>query len=115
MKLWEIFRFELAYQLRRPWPWLFFAVLLVFAFLMTRVRRRSPIALHEDFILNSPFVIATTTVFGCLIWLLVAAAVAGEAAARDVATGMHPLTYTAPSARPSTSAGDSSRPSSSTR
>ena len=38
----------------------------------------------------------TTTVFGGLIWLLVAAAVAGEAAARDVATGMHPLTYTAP-------------------
>ncbi|MDQ3700668.1 MAG: hypothetical protein M3442_07080, partial [Chloroflexota bacterium] len=35
-------------------------------------------------------------VTGSLIWLLVAAAVAGEAAARDVATGMHPLTYTVP-------------------
>ena len=32
MKLWEIFRFEFAYQLRRPWPWLSMAVLVVFAF-----------------------------------------------------------------------------------
>jgi len=53
-------------------------------------------ALYEDFFLNSPFAIAKTTVFGSLIWLLVAAVIAGEAAARDVATGMHPLTYTAP-------------------
>jgi hypothetical protein len=27
MKLLGIFRFELAYQLRRPWPWLAAAVL----------------------------------------------------------------------------------------
>ena len=33
---------------------------------------------------------------GGLIWLLLAAAVAGDAAARDVETRMHPLTYTAP-------------------
>ena len=53
-------------------------------------------ALYEDFFVNSPFAIARTTVFGGLLWLLMAPAVAGEAAARDVATGMHPLTYTAP-------------------
>ena len=53
-------------------------------------------ALYEDFFINSPFAVAKTTVFGSLIWLLVAAAVAGEAAGRDVATGMHPLIYTAP-------------------
>ena len=28
MKLWTIFRFEFAYQVRRPWPWLFVVVLL---------------------------------------------------------------------------------------
>jgi ABC-2 type transport system permease protein len=93
MKLWEIFRFELAYQVRRVWTWLFFAVLLGLSFLMTRDNALAE-ALLDDFFLNSPFAVAKTTVFGSLIWLLVAAAVAGEAAARDVATGMHPLTYT---------------------
>ncbi|AKJ02488.1 peptidase M1-like protein [Archangium gephyra] len=95
MKFLAICRFELAYQGRRAWPWLFFAVLLVFDFLMTRDASLAE-ALYEDFFLNSPFAIAKTTVFGSLIWLLVAAAVAGDAAARDVATGMHPLTYTLP-------------------
>jgi ABC-2 type transport system permease protein len=95
MKFREIFRFELAYQVRRAWPWLFFAVLLVINFLMTRDNSLAE-ALYEEFFLNSPFAIAKTTVFGSLIWLLVAAAIAGEAAARDVATGMHPLTYTSP-------------------
>jgi ABC-type transport system involved in multi-copper enzyme maturation permease subunit len=95
MKLWEIFRFELAYQVRRTWPWLIFAVLVVVAFLMTRDGSLAE-ALYEDFFLNSPFAVAKTTVMGSLIWLLVAAVVAGEAAARDVATGMHPLTYTVP-------------------
>jgi ABC-2 type transport system permease protein len=95
MKFREIFRFELAYQVRRAWPWLIFAALLVFDFLMTRDNTLAE-ALYEDFFLNSPFAVAKTTVVGSLIWLLVAAAVAGEAAARDVATGMHPLTYTVP-------------------
>ena len=95
MKLWEIFRFELTYQVRRAWPWLIFAVLLGLSFLMTRDASLAE-ALHDDFFANSPFAIAKTTVFGSLIWLLVAAVVAGEAAARDVATGMHPLTYTVP-------------------
>jgi len=98
MKMWGIFRFELAYQARRAWPWLFFAVLVGFSFLMTRDGTLAE-ALYEDFFLNSPFAIAKTTVFGGLIWLLVAAAVAGEAAARDVSTRMHPLVYTTPVAR----------------
>ena len=71
MKLWEIFRFELAYQLRRPWPWLSMAVLLVFAFESTRVGI-VPVTLPEDFILNSPFIITTVTVFSSQIWLLIA-------------------------------------------
>src|SRR5687767_11276608 len=93
MKLPEIFRFELAYQLRRPWPWLFFAALVAFTFLFVRENFVAD-ALYEDSVVNSPFIIAGATVFGGLIWLLVAAAVAGDAAARDVSTGMHPLIYT---------------------
>jgi ABC-type transport system involved in multi-copper enzyme maturation permease subunit len=95
MKAWEIFRFELVYQLRRPWAWLAFAVLVVFSMLSTRVAI-IPATLPQDFILNSPFIIAAVTVFSCQVWLLLAPAVAGEAAARDVHTGMHPLVYTSP-------------------
>ena len=95
MKLLAIFRFELGYQVRRAWTWLIFVALVVFAFLFTRDGSLSDV-LRDDFFLNSPFLIAGATVFGCVIWLLMAAAVAGEAAARDVATGMHPLTYTVP-------------------
>ncbi|HJU69534.1 MAG TPA: ABC transporter permease, partial [Gemmatimonadaceae bacterium] len=95
MKLLGVFRFELAYQLRRPWPWLSMAVLLVFAFVNTRVAV-VPVTLPQDFILNSPFIIAVVSVFSCQIWLLIAPAIAGEAAARDVHTGMHPLVYASP-------------------
>ena len=95
MKLLAILRFELAYQLRRPWPWLSVAVLVVFAFVSTRVAI-VPVTLPEDFILNSPFIIASVSVFSCQIWLLIAPMVAGEAAARDVHTGMYPLVYACP-------------------
>jgi ABC-type transport system involved in multi-copper enzyme maturation permease subunit len=98
VKLWGIFRFELAYQLRRPWPWLSLAALVVFAFVSTRVAI-IPVTLPQDFILNSPFIITAVTVFSCQIWLLIAPMVAGDAAARDVHTGLYPLTYTSPTAK----------------
>src|SRR5688572_20095031 len=71
------------------------AVLTAFAIGVTRVGML-PVTLQQDFILNSPFIITTVTVLSCQIWLLVAAAVAGEAAARDVQTGLYPLMYTTP-------------------
>ena len=95
MKFWGIFRFELVYQLRRVLPWLIFGVVLVISYLMTRDSAVAD-ASFDDFFVNSGFSIAITTVVGGLFWLLVAAVIAGEAAARDVATGMHPLTYTTP-------------------
>ena len=98
MKLRGIFTFELSYQLRRPWPWLAFGALLIFAFQNTRVGV-IPVTLPQDFILNSPFVITTVTVFSSMIWLLVASPMAGEAAARDVYTGIHPLVYASPISR----------------
>jgi ABC-2 type transport system permease protein len=95
MKLLGIFRFEFAYQVRRLSTWLPFAALAVVAYLFVR---QNVVAdqLYADFYLNSPFIIAVVTVFCTLFWLLVAAGVAGEIAARDVETGMHPLTYTVP-------------------
>ena len=95
MKFWGTVRFELVYQIRRPWPWIAFVTLVVFAFFNTRVGI-VPVTLPQDFILNSPFIIAVVSVFSCLIWLLVASMIAGDAAARDVQTGMHSLTYTMP-------------------
>lgn len=95
MKFWGIFRFEVAYQLRRPWVWLSMAVLFVFALMFTRAAS-VPVTLPQDFILNSPFAITTVSVFSCQIWLLIAPVVAGDAAARDVHAVMHPLTYASP-------------------
>lgn len=95
MKLWGIFRFELAYQVRRPWPWLMLSVILVVCFLMTRDAAIQD-ALYDEFFVNSSFQTVVSTVVGGLLWLLVAPIIAGEAAARDVATGMYPLIYTAP-------------------
>lgn len=93
MKFLEIFRYEFNYQVRRPWTWLFFVIVLVLSFFMTRDGSASEV-LYSEFYLNSPFQVALTTVFGGLLWLIIAAAVAGDAATRDFATGMYPLIYT---------------------
>lgn len=98
MKFREVLRFELAYQFRRPWPWLFFAALFVISFLVTRDGTLAE-ALHDDFFINSPFAVAKTTIVGGLLWLLIAGAIAGEAASRDVATGMYHLSYSLPLSR----------------
>ena len=95
MKFWAIFRFELAYQVRRFSTWLYFAVLAFFAFVLTTEDFVAD-ARNGDYFLNAPFVVAVVTASGCVLWLLVAAYVAGDAAARDVQTRMHPLTYTTP-------------------
>src|SRR5262245_53551917 len=95
MKLFGIFRFELAYQARRAWPWLILVVLLGLSFLMARDNSLAD-ALYEDFFANSSFAVAKSTVFGGLIWVLMGAVIAGDAGARDVATGMHSLTFTVP-------------------
>lgn len=98
MRFWGICRFELTYQARRPWPWLMGLVLLVVCFLMTRDAALAD-ALYDDFFVNAPFSIAVSTVVGGLLWLLLAPVVAGDAAARDIATRMYPLVYTAPISR----------------
>lgn len=98
MKLGGIVRFELGYQGRRPSTWLPFVALAVVAFLFVR-KNFLPDALYADFYVNSPYVIAVVTVFCSLFWLVVGAGVAGEVAARDVETGMHPISYAAPVGR----------------
>jgi ABC-2 type transport system permease protein len=94
VKFREIFRFELVYQARLIRTWLYFAVLFVVAYLLTRSAIESARAGGD--LANSPFVIAIRTVVCNMLWVLMAPAVAGTAAARDVQTRMHPFIYTTP-------------------
>jgi hypothetical protein len=91
----EVLRFEFVYQVRRLLTWVYFVLLAVIAFLFVRTGALED-ALFGDFFVNSPFVIATVSVFGSLFWFVTAGGVSGDAGARDVETGMHPITYTAP-------------------
>jgi ABC-2 type transport system permease protein len=95
MKVWEVFRFELAYQLRHVSTWLCFVLLTIIGFLFIS-ENYSYDARDYEFFVNAPAIIANVAVFGSLLWLLAAASVAGDAAARDVETRMHSLTYTTP-------------------
>ncbi len=94
MKFLGVFRFELGYQLRRVSTWLYFPALAFFAFV--QIPGQVPAARSGEYFVGAPFVVASATIFGCLAWLVVAAYFAGDAAARDGATRMDPLTYTAP-------------------
>jgi ABC-2 type transport system permease protein len=95
MICWEIFKYELSYQLSRVWFWFIILLLMALVFLFMRDGSIEA-ALFSEFYINSPFRVAMATVFSCLLWLVTSAFVAGEAASRDVSSGMHPLTYTMP-------------------
>lgn len=95
MKLREIFRFELTYQVRRVSTWIYFAALVLFASVWTTEEYLGH-ARDGEYFFGAAFVVAEVTVVGCLFWILVAAYVAGDAAARDAETGMHPLIFTTP-------------------
>jgi hypothetical protein len=90
VKFREIFRFEFVYQARRVRTWLYFAVLFVVEYQLKRT------AGGGDVLVTSPYEIAQETILTTLLWVLMAPAVAGSAAARDAQTRMHPLIYTAP-------------------
>ncbi len=90
MKFREIFRFEFVYQARRALTWVYFAVLFAVAYGLERT------AGGGDARVLSPFAMAQDTILTSLLWIWMAPAVAGSAAARDVQTRMHPLTYAAP-------------------
>lgn len=95
MTLGRIFRFEFAYQLRRPATWLYFTVLFFVAWSIIQANY-VPDARDGWLLLNVPLVIASTTVVAGMLWLFVAASIAGDAAARDVESGLHPLSFSAP-------------------
>lgn len=91
MKLWSIFQFELAYHVRATSTWLYLGVLLVFTIVMDGLTTPG-----DGVIINNTFHIIATVVLGGFIWLVIGGSLAGEAAARDVQTRIHPLTYAQP-------------------
>src|SRR5687768_16637591 len=96
MKLWETFRYELTYQSRRISTWFYFVLLLVLSFLMTAfVFTDEPLA--GGYFLNAPYMVARVCVLTFFfLGLLILAAFAGNAAARDIETRIYPLLYTTP-------------------
>ncbi|OON66013.1 ABC transporter permease [Hymenobacter sp. CRA2] len=91
MKFGKIFRYEFRYQLSHVSTWLFLAVMLLLPVLLTKISTPTDGTYH-----NAPSAIAFFTVGSSVLWLLMAGAISGDAAARDVQTRMHPLMYTVP-------------------
>lgn len=96
MSLWETFRYELMYQARTYSTWFYFLLLLVLTYLMGAiVFVDEPI--RGSYFLNAPYVVALVSLISFFfLGLLVVAPFAGNAAARDIETRMHPLMNTTP-------------------
>ncbi|MFD2514759.1 ABC transporter permease/M1 family aminopeptidase [Pontibacter locisalis] len=95
MKLLEIFRFEVKYQLSRWFTWVYFLIFLglTTAMMLSFVDNSR----NGDYLLNAPIVIgAIVAVATGLLGLIVTAAVAGDAATHDMQEGVEPLLYTSP-------------------
>ncbi|SFQ80850.1 ABC transporter permease/M1 family aminopeptidase [Hymenobacter arizonensis] len=93
MKFWSIFRFEWAYQLRRPSTWLFFGVVLgLVALVINEIAEYA--ATVETVLLTAPLTVAELTGYATKFGWLLLAALVGDGALRDIQTRMDPLLYT---------------------
>ncbi|KGQ19254.1 putative membrane protein [Lysobacter dokdonensis DS-58] len=95
MTLGTIFRFEFGYQARRVSTWLYCVAVFFIAWSIIQGNYVDD-ARNGWTLINAPLIVASTTVVACLFWLFVGASVAGDAASRDIESGLHPLSYTAP-------------------
>jgi ABC-2 type transport system permease protein len=95
MRLWETFRYELAYQSRGASTWFYFLLLLVLSYLMAAVVFIDE-PLSGSYYLNAPFIVAMVSMIAFFfLGLLILAQFAGHAATRDFESRMHPLLFTA--------------------
>ena len=97
MKLWEIFRYDLATQLRRYSTLIYGAGLVAVSLIGSSTFLDD--ARRDGLFLSAPVVTAASIVLTTMVGLLVAAAIAAEAGTRDVQARMEPLLYTTPVAR----------------
>jgi ABC-type transport system involved in multi-copper enzyme maturation permease subunit len=95
VKALEILRFEMGYQARRWWTWLYVVVILGLSFLIT-MEAATGDARGGGYWANSPYAIIELTLIGTVMGLLVAAAFSGDAGARDPETRIAPLVYASP-------------------
>jgi hypothetical protein len=86
----EVFRFEVEYRLRRLSTWVYAGLLLLVPFLLLHAVNGGAGWM------NNPSGVATASFIGGMVGMLVTAALFGDAATRDLQTGMHPLVYSAP-------------------
>src|SRR5687768_14174256 len=86
----------MGYQSKRWWTWLYVVAILVISFVITVQAYVGDAWWVGRFWSNSPFAIASITLVGSVMGLLVAAAFSGDAGARDPETRMDPLVYTSP-------------------
>ncbi len=89
----EVFRFELAYQLRRASTLLYFLIVLGMCIAFMQMMAGGS---REDGNFNSPFALLVMAVFGSMLALVIIAAFAGDAAARDADMRIDSLFYTSP-------------------
>ncbi|HYK00159.1 MAG TPA: M1 family aminopeptidase [Thermoanaerobaculia bacterium] len=92
-KVLEVFRFELAYQLRRASTLSYFLIVLITCTALMQVMAGGT---RDDGSFNSPFTLLVIVVFGSMLALVMMAAFAGDAAARDGDTRADSLFYTSP-------------------
>jgi ABC-2 type transport system permease protein len=91
VKLREVFRYELAHRLRNPSTWVYAAILFAIAFAQVRASGDlGAAAVH----VNAPVRLAGLALLASLVGMLVTAALFGDAAIRDVRSGMDALLYT---------------------
>ncbi len=95
MNFWEIFRFEIWHQLRRPSTWLFFLAVtgLNFMIIGDLVSYAGSV---ENLLLNAPVMVAQFAAYTNNFGLLLIVALAGDGAMRDISSRMDPLIYTSP-------------------
>ena len=94
MNLGAVFRFELRMQARRPTTWIYAAVFLVSAAGIAANYHQQASTGGSDF--NAPVAVAAGLVVATLTGLLLAAALAADAATRDATIRLEPLFFTTP-------------------
>lgn len=93
-KVWEVFRFELDYQLRRASTRVYFLFFFILALGVAKIFAGD--AAEDGYFFNAPGIVAVIVAISSIMSLLVTAAVAGDAATRDAHLRMDPLLFTSP-------------------
>ena len=88
-----VFRFELRYQFRRASTLSYFLIVFVMCVGLMQVMAGGS---REDGAFNAPFTLLAITVLGSMLALMMMAAFAGDAAARDGELRTDSLFYTSP-------------------